>query len=341
MRVSLLCHGRLPAQNLELRLQDRGFSFPVGRVGFQTLRPLSFFEFLDATGNRGLRQRLLTAFHEQQAPPPALHDLALAALGDYLWIGGMPGAVASWVDEQTPGGVVEVQASLLQESARRVAAKPGRSERFLNPGDGHMSPTIVIAALSDATRALPDRVRATTHMTTTIILSGLLMALTTSAATAAAKDVYLQVVDAVELHRYLGTWYEIASYPAWFQRGCTAVTATYSMRDDGLIKVVNSCRKGSLTGRLKESVGRAKVVDTISNAKLKVSFFGPFWGKYWIIDLDPNYQWAVVGEPKRKYLWILSRSRSMDDDLYAEIVARLSRQGYDPARLRRTLQPES
>ncbi len=102
---------------LELRLQDRGFSFPVGRVVFQTLRPLSFFEFLEATGNGGLRQRLLTAFHECQAPPPALHDLALAALRDYLWIGGMPEAVASWVDEQTPGGVAQVQAGILQAFA--------------------------------------------------------------------------------------------------------------------------------------------------------------------------------------------------------------------------------
>ncbi len=102
---------------LELRLQDRGFSFPVGRVVFRTLRPLSFFEFLDATGNGGLRQRLLTAFDERRAPPPALHDLALAALRDYLWIGGMPEAVASWIGERTPGGVVQVQTDVLQAFA--------------------------------------------------------------------------------------------------------------------------------------------------------------------------------------------------------------------------------
>ncbi len=102
---------------LELRLQDKGFSFPVGRVMFRTLRPLSFFEFLDATGNGGFRQRLLSAFLERQAPPAAFHDLALAALRDYLWIGGMPEAVRSWVDEQAPGGVVQVQASILQAFA--------------------------------------------------------------------------------------------------------------------------------------------------------------------------------------------------------------------------------
>ena len=171
-------------------------------------------------------------------------------------------------------------------------------------------------------------------------LGVVLMALVASAGVATAKEPELAVVDSVELDRYLGTWYEIASYPAWFQRNCTAVTARYSLRDDGLIEVVNSCRKGSLDGKLKQSTGRAKVVDTDSNAKLKVSFFGPFWGKYWIIDLDPDYQWAVVGEPKRKYLWILSRTRSMDDEVYKRILAGLPDKGYDPDGLLRTLQPD-
>jgi len=167
----------------------------------------------------------------------------------------------------------------------------------------------------------------------------ILMTLVLSAGVATAKEPDLTVVDSVDLDRYVGVWYEIASYPAWFQRGCTAVTADYSLRDDGLIKVVNSCRKGSLDGKLKQSTGRAKVVDTDSNAKLKVSFFGPFWGKYWIIDLDPDYQWVVVGEPKRKYLWILSRTRTLDDKVYERILAGLPNKGYDPDGLQRTLQP--
>ncbi len=167
-----------------------------------------------------------------------------------------------------------------------------------------------------------------------------LMVLVSLAGMATAKEPELTVVDSVELDRYVGTWYEIASYPAWFQRDCTSVTAVYSLRDDGLIKVVNSCRKGSLDGKLKQTTGRAKVVDTDTNAKLKVSFFGPFWGKYWIIDLDPDYQWAVVGEPKRKYLWILSRTRSMDEETYEGILARLPIKGYDPDGLHRTVQPE-
>ena len=160
-----------------------------------------------------------------------------------------------------------------------------------------------------------------------------------AAAVVSAEEPPLEVVESVDLDRYLGTWYEIASYPAWFQRGCTAVTAEYSLRDDGLIRVVNSCNKGSLDGKLKQSTGRAKVVDGSNNAKLKVSFFGPFWGDYWIVDLDPKYRWAVVGVPSRKYLWILSRTRSMDEALYQEIVGRLQANGYDKARLVRTLQP--
>jgi len=160
-----------------------------------------------------------------------------------------------------------------------------------------------------------------------------------TAAVVSAEEQPLEVVESVDLDRYLGTWYEIASYPAWFQKGCTAVTAQYSLRDDGLIRVVNSCNKGSLDGKLKQSTGRAKVVDGSSNAKLKVSFFGPFWGDYWIIDLDPEYRWAVVGVPSRKYLWILSRTRSMDEALYQEISGRLQAKGYDKARLVRTLQP--
>jgi len=176
-------------------------------------------------------------------------------------------------------------------------------------------------------------------MKTTVRLGVALVALMTPAGVGMAGEPDLAVVESVDLGRYLGTWYEIASYPAWFQRNCTAVTAEYSLRDDGLIKVVNSCRKGSLDGKLKQSKGRARVVDSDSNAKLEVSFFGPFWGDYWIIELDPGYRWAVVGEPTRKYLWILSRERLMDDGTFREIVDRLSTKGYDPGRLNKTQQP--
>jgi apolipoprotein D and lipocalin family protein len=168
----------------------------------------------------------------------------------------------------------------------------------------------------------------------------LCLAAMATAAVVSAEDPPLEVVRSVDLERYLGTWYEIASYPAWFQRGCTAVTAEYSRRDDGLIRVVNSCNQGSLDGKLKQSTGRARVVEGSANAKLEVSFFWPIWGDYWIIDLDPEYRWAVVGVPSRKFLWILSRTRGMDESLFQEIAGRLQAKGYDPSRLNRTLQPE-
>lgn len=160
-------------------------------------------------------------------------------------------------------------------------------------------------------------------------------------AAAVAKAPPLAVVDEVDLDRYLGTWFEIASYPAWFAKNCTGVTAEYSLREGGGISVVNRCYKGALDGKLKEARGRAKVVDPETNAKLKVSFFGPFWGNYWILELDPEYQWVVVGEPKRKYLWILSRTPSLDQGTLDEILSRLPEKGYSSDRLQWTLQAET
>jgi len=149
----------------------------------------------------------------------------------------------------------------------------------------------------------------------------------------------LETVPHVELARYLGTWHEIASFPQSFQRGCTATTATYSLRDDGQLDVINRCRLGSPAGKMKEARGRARIVDRVTNAKLEVSFFRPFWGPYWIIDLAPDYSFAVVGHPGRDYLWILSRSPTMSDDTYQKILARLRAQRYETSRLVRTVQP--
>jgi apolipoprotein D and lipocalin family protein len=151
----------------------------------------------------------------------------------------------------------------------------------------------------------------------------------------------LQVVPHVDLARYLGTWYEIATIPQRFQKGCTGVTATYSLRPDGDITVLNQCRKDSLGGKHKSITGKAWVVDTTTNAKLRVRFFWPFSGAYWIIELDSlNYQYAVVGHPDRGYLWILSRTPQMSDELYNGLLDRLRNvHGYDVSRLRRTPQP--
>ncbi|MFC1642124.1 lipocalin family protein [Myxococcota bacterium] len=149
----------------------------------------------------------------------------------------------------------------------------------------------------------------------------------------------LQTVAKVDLSRYTGTWFEIASYPQRFQKGCTGTTATYNLRDDGEIGVVNRCRKGSLDGPEDSAKGRARVVDDTTNAKLEVSFFWPFWGDYWIIDLGENYEYAVVGHPARDYLWILSRTPAMDDAVYQGILDRLQAKDYPLDRLQKTLQP--
>jgi apolipoprotein D and lipocalin family protein len=151
----------------------------------------------------------------------------------------------------------------------------------------------------------------------------------------------LQTVPEVDLSRYVGTWYEIANYPIVFQRGCTGTTATYRLRDDGLIVVENRCFKDSLEGREKLATGRARVVDPADGGKLEVSFFGPFWGDYWVIDLGADYGYAVVGSPGRDSLWILSRTPTLDEAVYRGILQRLRAVGYDTDRLQRTLQLEN
>lgn len=148
----------------------------------------------------------------------------------------------------------------------------------------------------------------------------------------------LHTVDHVDLDRYLGTWYEIASYPQRFQRGCTATTANYSLGKKAEILVENQCRKDSLEGKLDVAKGRARVVDADTNAKLEVSFFRPFWGDYWIIDLDPEYRTAIVGHPSRDYLWLLSRTATVTPEVMAGLQARAAALGYPLDRLRQTEQ---
>ena len=156
---------------------------------------------------------------------------------------------------------------------------------------------------------------------------------------AGAQPKPLEVVDHVDLERYLGTWYEIATIPQRFQKGCVGVTATYSLRPDGKIRVINRCRKETLDGPLRDIEGKAWVVDKKTNAKLQVQFFWPFSGAYWIIELDADYQWAVVGHPNRNYLWILCRKPRMDPALYDDLIDRIGNKGYDISKIKPTLQP--
>lgn len=130
----------------------------------------------------------------------------------------------------------------------------------------------------------------------------------------ARSDEPLQTVKQVDLERYMGQWYEIASFPKWFSRNCVNAQASYTLQDNSKVGVVNECRKGSATGKLVKVSGVARAVDE-SNAKLKVKFrFNPFEGDYWVIELGEDYEYAVVSEPNRKSLWILSRTETMDPD---------------------------
>ena len=155
----------------------------------------------------------------------------------------------------------------------------------------------------------------------------------------------LQVVERVDLSRYLGTWYEVASIPVWFQKECAAgTTATYSLDTDGKISVLNQCCTSE--GKKKAAQGKAWVVDKNTNAKLKVSFFSlfGFWlfsGDYWIIDLGPNYEYAVIGHPGRSIGWILSRTPQLPDDVLRGIGERLTQKGYNFSRFKKTNQPDS
>jgi len=144
----------------------------------------------------------------------------------------------------------------------------------------------------------------------------------------------LEVVPHVDLERYLGKWYEIAHLPAKFQEGCNETTATYTLLDNGTISVLNECKKN---GKTKLAKGKAKVVDKTTNAKLKVTFFWPFYGDYWIIKLGNTYNYAVVGTQNREYLWILSRTPQMDDTLFSELADFVKSKGFKVENLIKTI----
>ncbi len=141
------------------------------------------------------------------------------------------------------------------------------------------------------------------------------------------------VVESVDLTRYTGKWYEIARYPTFFQAACVSSTAEYTARTDGTIGVLNTClaADGSLVSTIE---GSARVVDPTTNAKLVITFPGvPFPGDYWIIDLGSDYEYAVVSDPLRLTLFILSRTPALDQATLDGILSRLVGRGYDPARL--------
>lgn len=141
-------------------------------------------------------------------------------------------------------------------------------------------------------------------------------------------------VKSVDLQRYLGRWYQFAYFPNGFQpKDCALTTADYSLDTKGKIIVLNTCYQDK-AGKVikKQATGKAYAVDK-TNSKLKVSFFWPFKGDYWIVKLDANYRYAVVSDPKQKYLWILTRTPDLDKASYAEINSFLVKGGWDISKL--------
>ena len=168
------------------------------------------------------------------------------------------------------------------------------------------------------------------------LLGGLLLLAT---AAAAGQPSTLPVVSQVDLTRYTGTWYEIARLPHFFQDGCINSRAEYRLNEDGTLAVINRCERRDKPAKRAEGV--ARVVDADTNARLKVRFFNWFsnlfpWlteGDYWIIHLDDNYQVAMVGAPDREYLWILSRTPTLDPDDTAALVDKARELGFPVSEL--------
>ena len=160
-------------------------------------------------------------------------------------------------------------------------------------------------------------------------LAGLTLAACSAPRDRLAGDTPPPTADSVDLDRYLGTWFEIARADHGFERGCHGVSAYYEYREDGAIRVINRCWEGSLDGELDVAEGVARLEDRMATARLKVSFFGPFYGDYWILDIADDYSWSVVSEPAGRYLWILSREPQMDEAVLAERLEFLHDLGFD------------
>ena len=146
-----------------------------------------------------------------------------------------------------------------------------------------------------------------------------------------SEKMNIETVKEVDLQRYLGKWYEIARFDHSFERGLVGATATYSMREDGKIKVLNQGYKNTLDGELSKAEGKAKLTD--EPGKLKVSFFWIFYADYYILELDANYQWALIGSKSDKYLWILSRTPKLEENVKNLILHHAAKRGYDTSKL--------
>ncbi|MCE7505387.1 lipocalin family protein [Polynucleobacter sp. IMCC30063] len=154
----------------------------------------------------------------------------------------------------------------------------------------------------------------------------------------------VKTIPSIDVARYLGTWYEIAKFPNWFQRKCLSGTnANYQLKEDGNVKVTNRCKVEG--GEMAQAIGTARQIGGATSPKLEVRFAPdwlailPFvWGDYWVIDLDPQYQLAAVSDPRREYLWILSRTPKVNQKSYDDLLQRLVTQQFDLSQLSLTPQ---
>jgi apolipoprotein D and lipocalin family protein len=144
----------------------------------------------------------------------------------------------------------------------------------------------------------------------------------------------LPTVRAVDLDRYYGNWYEIARLPNRFQSMCVSDTQAAYRPDGKHVSVVNQCRTAE--GTMEQANGIAKLVAGSDGAKLRVSFFRPFYGDYWVLELDPDYRWVLVGEPGRNYAWVLAREPRLDEATLETLLARAAALGFDRQAFLRT-----
>lgn len=135
----------------------------------------------------------------------------------------------------------------------------------------------------------------------------------------------------IDQERYLGLWHEQARLPNSFEEGCQRATAEYATREDGLISVVNTCTDER--GEQRVARGRARPAGEAGEGKLEVSFFGPFWADYWVLDRGEDYSWSIVGEPEGRYLWVLTRDANITPERRAAFERRITELGYRPAEL--------
>jgi len=179
------------------------------------------------------------------------------------------------------------------------------------------------------------------------ILGLLLIILGSSQVMAQQGDQSVKTIASLDVPRYLGTWYEIAKFPNWFQKKCVSNTkAVYTAKSDGNLRVLNSCKTAS--GETSEAEGLARQIGAKDSPKLEVrfapewlSFLPLVWGDYWVIDLDSQYQVAAVSDPRREYLWVLSRTPQIDPKAYADLLQRLKQQQFDIQKLELTSQKNS